>query len=76
MFEIYSKYMLCLFTASRRFKANHTLDSDEEVEPDSTEGRGLDDEDLAAQEDVTVVTEGGLGMKRTLVTTVSFLLPS
>lgn len=42
-----------------RFKLKHSLDSDEEDEKDEVLDRGLDDEDLAAQEDTTLVR--GLG---------------
>ena len=38
-----------------RFKANHTLDSDEEDDVDDTQTQGLGEEDLDAQEDTTIV---------------------
>ena len=44
-----------------RFKLKHSLDSDEEDEKDEVLDRGLDDEDLAAQEDTTLVR--GLGVR-------------
>lgn len=39
-----------------RFKAKHSLDSDEEDDVDDTEQGGLDDEDLGAQEETTIVS--------------------
>ena len=44
-------------TESRRFKLKHSLDSDEEDEPDKAGEGGLADEDLAAQEDATLVRQ-------------------
>lgn len=44
-------------TAESRFKAKHSLDSDEEDEPDLVQESGLGDEDLAAQEDTTIVND-------------------
>ena len=46
------------FTIESRFKEKHSLDSDEEDEDDNKEESetGLDDEDLAAQEDTTIVS--------------------
>ena len=43
-----------------RFKAKHSLDSDEEDEVDEVQQQGLGDEDLAAQEDSTIVSRGFL----------------
>ena len=40
-----------------RFKAKHSLDSDEEDEVKEVEKEGLGDEDLSAQEASTVVSE-------------------
>jgi len=40
-----------------RFKAKHSLDSDEEDEVKEVEKEGLGDEDLAAQEASTIVSE-------------------
>ena len=40
-----------------RFKLKHSLDSDEEDEKDEVLERGLDDEDLAAQEETTLVRD-------------------
>lgn len=39
-----------------RFKEKHSLDSDEEDTVDEVQLKGLDDEDLAAQEESTVVS--------------------
>lgn len=39
-----------------RFKAKHSLDSDEEDDVDEIQQDGLDDEDLGAQEDTTIVS--------------------
>ena len=41
--------------AESRFKLKHSLDSDEEDERDAIQDSRLGDEDLAAQEDTTVV---------------------
>ena len=41
--------------AETRFKAKHSLDSDEEDEEDEVQQEGLGDEDLAAQEDSSTV---------------------
>ena len=44
--------------AETRFKAKHSLDSDEEDDEDEVQQEGLGEEDLAAQEDSsTVVSE-------------------
>ena len=48
---------LCTYLAESRFKAKHSLDSDEEDEPDPVQESGLGDEDLAAQEDTTIVKQ-------------------
>ena len=42
--------------AESRFKEKHSLDSDEEDEVKEGEKDGLGDEDLAAQEDTTIVS--------------------
>lgn len=47
-------------TKSRRFKLKHSLDSDEEDEPDKAGEGGLADEDLAAQEDATLTFDDGV----------------
>lgn len=39
-----------------RFKAKHSLDSDEEDDVDAIQQSGLDDEDLGAQEETTIVS--------------------
>lgn len=39
-----------------RFKLKHSLDSDEEDEKDEVKDSRLGDEDLAAQEDTTIVS--------------------
>jgi hypothetical protein len=39
-----------------RFKAKHSLDSDEEDDDKGTEKEGLGEEDLAAQEETTTVS--------------------
>lgn len=44
-----------MHVAATRFKEKHSLDSDEEDEKDEKQENGLGDEDLAAQEDSTVV---------------------
>ncbi len=44
-----------MILSDSRFKAKHSLDSDEEDEPNQVEAAGLGDEDLAAQEEDTVV---------------------
>ena len=49
-----------------RFKAKHSLDSDEEDEPDPVQESGLGDEDLAAQEDTTIVNSSCIPPKQTL----------
>ena len=41
--------------AESRFKLKHSLDSDEEDEKDEVKDSRLGDEDLAAQEDTTIV---------------------
>ena len=46
--------LISIFLESR-FKAKHSLDSDEEDEDDTVQQEGLGDEDLAAQEDTTIV---------------------
>lgn len=45
------------FTPESRFKAKHSLDSDEEDDMKEEEKEGLGDEDLAAQEDTTIVCD-------------------
>ena len=58
-----------MFTTTRkintesRFKAKHSLDSDEEDEPDPVQESGLGDEDLAAQEDTTIVKHSFVATK-------------
>jgi len=44
----------CLLSESR-FKGKHSLDSDEEDERDEVQESRLGDEDLAAQEEATIV---------------------
>ena len=45
-----------LHISESRFKEKHSLDSDEEDTVDEVQLAGLDDEDLAAQEESTVVS--------------------
>ena len=44
-----------LSISESRFKGKHSLDSDEEDEKDEVEESRLGDEDLAAQEEATIV---------------------
>ena len=48
--------------AATRFKEKHSLDSDEEDEKDEKQEKGLDDEDMAAQEDSTITYDDGIKM--------------
>lgn len=50
-----SLFRVHLYVAATRFKEKHSLDSDEEDEKDEKQEKGLDDEDMAAQEDSTIV---------------------
>ncbi|XP_003383440.1 PREDICTED: CD2 antigen cytoplasmic tail-binding protein 2-like [Amphimedon queenslandica] len=43
-----------------RFKAKHSLDSDEEDDIDTIQQSGLDDEDLGAQEETTIANDGDI----------------
>ena len=57
LFGISTVYTPIYLPAESRFKAKHSLDSDEEDEPDPVQESGLGDEDLAAQEDTTIVKQ-------------------
>lgn len=50
----FSSPPLCVIES--RFKAKHSLDSDEEDDVKDAEKEGLGDEDLAAQEETTIVS--------------------
>lgn len=57
-------YACCPSHTETRFKAKHSLDSDEEDEEDEVQQEGLGEEDLAAQEDSSTVVSNilhGLG---------------
>ena len=54
-FIIHVPIAINVIVSGSRFKAKHSLDSDEEDEPNQVEKAGLGDEDLAAQEEDTVV---------------------
>ena len=59
MFTLYTCMCnyLYKYTLESRFKEKHSLDSDEEDDNKEEECQtGLDDEDLAAQEDTTIVS--------------------
>lgn len=51
--------MVTLLRVESRFKLKHSLDSDEEDEKDEVQDSRLGDEDLAAQEDTTIVSMRG-----------------
>lgn len=53
--ELQFVHCQCLFSESR-FKGKHSLDSDEEDERDEVQESRLGDEDLAAQEETTIVS--------------------
>ena len=51
----FGDFILPFVVVESRFKAKHSLDSDEEDEVKEVEKKGLGDEDLAAQEEATIV---------------------
>ena len=51
-----------IFPPESRFKAKHSLDSDEEDDVDTVEQSRLDDEDLGAQEETTIVSSARITM--------------
>lgn len=56
VYMYFSLYTVNVCFSESRFKGKHSLDSDEEDERDEVQESRLGDEDLAAQEETTIVS--------------------